>query len=162
MATLPTVGATLGRYRIVEQIGQGGMGVVFRAFDEQLQRYVALKFTSPQSNDARQKRFKTEALALARLNHPHIGVIYGFENLDGNDVLVMEYMTGETLAAHIGGKPLREPEVIALGAQLAAALREAHQCGVIHRDLKPGNILVTPGRRAKAARFRHREIAERS
>ena len=153
MATFPTVGETLGRYRIVEQIGQGGMGVVFRAFDEQLQRHVALKFTAPASDDSRRKRFRTEALALARLNHPHIGVIHGFETIEGTDVLVMEYIAGETLAAHIGGKPLAEPEVISLGQQLAAALREAHSCGVIHRDLKPGNVVLTSDGEAKILDF---------
>src|SRR5579884_2723939 len=153
MATLPTVGEILGHYRIVEQIGQGGMGVVFRAFDEKLQRYVALKFTSPGGDEARRRRFKTEALALARLNHPHIGVIYGFENLDGNDVLVMEFIAGQTLAEHIGGKPLAEAEVISLGQQLAGALREAHQSGVIHRDLKPGNIILTSDGEAKILDF---------
>lgn len=153
MATLPTIGETLGRYRIVEQIGQGGMGVVFRAFDVELQRYVALKFTSPASDDTRRKRFKTEALALARLNHPHIGVIYGFENLEGSEVLVMEYITGQTLTDRINGKPMPEYEVVSLGQQLAAALREAHQCGVIHRDLKPGNILLTADGEAKVLDF---------
>jgi len=153
MATIPTVGETLGHYRIVEQLGQGGMGVVFRAFDEHLHRYVALKFTSPTSDEQRRKRFRTEALALARLNHPHIGSIYGFENIAGTDVLVMEYVTGQTLGEHIGGKPLPEPEVISLGQQLAAALREAHQSGVIHRDLKPGNIVLTADGEAKVLDF---------
>jgi serine/threonine protein kinase/tetratricopeptide (TPR) repeat protein len=143
MATVPPVGETLGRYRLVEQIGHGGMGVVFRAFDEQLQRFVALKFISGIADESRRKRFRDEALALARLNHPHIGVIHGFETIDGVDVLIMEYIAGTTLAAHIGGKPLPEPEVVSLGLQLAAALREAHSCGVIHRDLKPSNILLT-------------------
>ena len=153
MATVPPVGETLGRYRLVEQIGQGGMGVVFRAFDEQLQRYVALKFISGIADETRRKRFRDEALALARLNHPHIGVIHGFETIDGVDVLVMEYIAGQTLAEHIGGKPLPEAEVVSLGLQLAAALREAHAGGVIHRDLKPSNILLTADGEAKILDF---------
>jgi tetratricopeptide (TPR) repeat protein/TolB-like protein/predicted Ser/Thr protein kinase len=153
MTTVPAVGETLGRYRIVEQIGQGGMGVVFRAFDDQLQRHVALKFTSGIVDESRRKRFRDEALALARLNHPHIGVIHGFETIAGVDVLVMEYISGRTLGQHIGGKPLPEPEVIALGLQLAGALREAHAGGVIHRDLKPANILITADGDAKVLDF---------
>jgi len=153
MATLPHVGENLGRYRIVEQIGQGGMGVVFRAFDEQLQRYVALKFMSPASDEARRKRFRTEALALARLNHPYIGVIHGFETIDGIDVLVMEYLAGQTLAERISGSPMPEAQVVSIGQQLAAALREAHASGVIHRDLKPGNIILTGDGHAKILDF---------
>jgi serine/threonine protein kinase/tetratricopeptide (TPR) repeat protein len=153
MATVPAAGGTLGRYRIVEQIGQGGMGVVFRAFDEQLERYVALKFTTGIRDEARRKRFRDEALALARLNHPHIGVIHGFETIDGTDVLVMEYIAGNSLAEHINGKPLPEREVIGIGLQLAGALREAHANGVIHRDLKPSNILLTTDGEAKILDF---------
>ena len=153
MTTVPPVGETLGRYRIVEQIGQGGMGVVFRAFDDQLQRYVALKFTSGALDETRRKRFRDEALALARLNHPHIGVIHGFETIDGLDVLVMEFISGQTLAAHIDGKPLSEAEVIRIGLQLAGALREAHAGGVVHRDLKPSNILITPDGDVKVLDF---------
>jgi tetratricopeptide (TPR) repeat protein len=153
MTTVPPVGESLGRYRLVEQIGQGGMGVVFRAFDDQLQRYVALKFTSGVLDETRRKRFRDEALALARLNHPHIGVIHGFETIEGLDVLVMEYISGETLAAHIDGKPLPETEVIRIGLQLAGALREAHAGGVIHRDLKPSNILLTADGDAKVLDF---------
>jgi serine/threonine protein kinase len=152
MAAVPSVGGTLGRYKIVEQIGQGGMGVVFRAFDTQLQRHVALKFTSPASDDARHKRFRTEALALARLNHPYIGVVHGFETIDGMDVLVMEHVSGKTLADHINGKPLPQSDVIRLGLQLTAALREAHASGVIHRDLKPNNIMITKDGDAKVLR----------
>ncbi len=127
--------------------------MVFRAFDEQLQRYVALKLTPGLHDELRRRRFREEALALARVNHPHIGVIHGFETIDGVDVLVMEYVAGKTLAEYINGKPLPETEVVRLGLQLAGALREAHAGGVIHRDLKPSNVLLTADRDAKILDF---------
>ncbi len=153
MAAAPTVGGVFGRYRIVEQIGQGGMGVVFRAFDVELQRYVALKFTTGMVDEARRKRFRDEALALARLNHPHIGVVHGFETINGIDVLVMEYISGHTLAEKISGAPMPESSIVSVGLQLAGALREAHAGGVVHRDLKPSNILITEDGDAKVLDF---------
>ena len=153
MAAAPTVGGIFGRYRIVEQLGQGGMGVVFRAFDVELQRYVALKFTTGIVDETRRRRFRDEALALARLNHPHIGVVHGFETINGVDVLVMEYIAGHTLAEKISGAPIPESSVVSVGLQLAGALREAHAGGVIHRDLKPSNILISEDGDAKVLDF---------
>ena len=153
MATVPSAGETVGRYRIVERLGHGAMGVVFRAFDEQLQRYVALKFMSGESDEGRRKRFHNEALALARLNHPFIGVIHGFEKINGNDVLVMECVEGKTLDEHLGSSRLPEADVISTGLQLASALRVAHAAGVIHRDLKPSNIMITRDGDAKVLDF---------
>ncbi len=139
------IGQTLGHYRIIERIGAGGMGVVYRAHDERLDRNVALKVlpAGTLADEAARKRFRKEALALARLNHPNIGAVYDFDTQDGLDFLVMEYVPGGTLASRLTGGPLPEKEAVALGAQIAAALEEAHELGIVHRDLKPGNIALT-------------------
>jgi len=149
------IGETLGHYRIVEKIGAGGMGVVYRARDERLERDVALKILPAGllSDVNARKRFRKEALALAKLNHPNIGVVYDFDTQEGVDFLVMEYIAGAALAEKLAGRSLSVKEVITLGAQMAAALEEAHDHGVVHRDLKPGNILVTPKGQAKVLDF---------
>lgn len=149
------IGETLGHYRIVEKIGAGGMGVVYRARDDRLERDVALKILPAGllSDVNARKRFRKEALALAKLNHPNIGVVYDFDTQEGVDFLVMEYIAGAALAEKLAGRSLSEKEVITLGAQIAAALEEAHDHGVVHRDLKPGNILVTPKGQAKVLDF---------
>jgi len=149
------IGQTLGHYRLLEKIGEGGMGVVFRASDQRLDRNVALKVLPPGTltDEAARKRFRKEALALAKLSHPNIGVIYDFNTQDGVDFLVMEYIAGNTLAVKLAGRSLAEKEVVALGAQIAAALEEAHEQGVVHRDLKPGNVMVTPKGLAKVLDF---------
>ncbi|MFY9585078.1 MAG: serine/threonine-protein kinase, partial [Candidatus Acidiferrales bacterium] len=149
------IGHTLSHYRVVEQIGSGGMGVVYRAHDDRLERDVALKVlpTGTLADEAARKRFRKEALALAKLGHPNIGVIHDFDTQDGVDFLVMEYIAGATLAERIAAGALPEKEVLALGAQIAAALEEAHEHSVVHRDLKPGNILVTPKGQAKVLDF---------
>jgi len=148
------IGQTLGHYKIIEQIGAGGMGVVYRAKDERLDRDVALKVlpTGLIADEAR-KRFRIEALALSKLNHPNIATVYEFDAQAGVDFLAMEYVAGTTVAEKVAGGGISEKEVSALGAQVAAALEEAHERGVVHRDLKPGNILVTPKGRAKVLDF---------
>jgi serine/threonine-protein kinase len=149
------IGQTLGHYRILEKIGAGGMGVVYRAHDERLDRDVALKVlpTGALADDAARKRFRKEAFALAKLAHPNIAHIYDFDTQDGMDFLAMECIAGRTLAEKLSAGPLSEKEVVALGVQVAAALEEAHECGVVHRDLKPGNILVTAKGQAKVLDF---------
>ncbi|HEU5153267.1 MAG TPA: protein kinase, partial [Gemmatimonadales bacterium] len=140
------IGQTLGHYRVLERVDAGGMGVVFRARDEHLERDVALKVIRPgllEDENAR-KRFKKEALALSRLNHPNVGAVYDFNHQDGMDFIVMEFVEGSTLTHKLAAGPLPEREVSALGAQIALALEEAHSKGIIHRDLKPKNIMVTP------------------
>jgi serine/threonine protein kinase/tetratricopeptide (TPR) repeat protein len=149
------IGQTLGHYRILEKVGAGGMGVVYRARDEQLERDVALKVlpSGTLSDDASRRHFRKEALALAKLNHPNIETVYEFATQDGMDFLVMEYVPGETLAEKLLSGPLPEKEVLALGMQIAAALEEAHDRGIVHRDLKPGNIALTEKGQAKVLDF---------
>jgi serine/threonine protein kinase len=139
------IGRTLGHYHILEQVGAGGMGVVYRAHDGRLDRDVALKvlpFGSLTDEPAR-RRFRREALTLAKLSHPNIGVVHDFDAQDGIDFLVMEYIRGDTLAERLTSGSLPEKEVKAIGSQIAAALEEAHEHGLVHRDLKPSNIMLT-------------------
>jgi serine/threonine protein kinase len=149
------IGQTLGHYRIVEKIGSGGMGEVYRAHDEQLDRDVALKFLPPGMllNESARKRFREEALTLARLNHPNIATVHEFDRQNDADFLVMEYVKGMSLAQKLAGGPLQEKEIATIGAQIADALDEAHEHGVVHRDLKPGNVMVSPKGRAKVLDF---------
>jgi TolB-like protein/Tfp pilus assembly protein PilF len=149
------VGRLLGKYRLVAPIGAGGMGEVFRAHDQGLDRDVAVKIlpSARAVDEAARNRFRKEALALSKLNHPSIATIFDFGTLEGVDYLVMELVEGETLAARIGSQPLTEKEIAALGAQIADALEEAHEHGVVHRDLKPANVVVTAKGRAKVLDF---------
>jgi tetratricopeptide (TPR) repeat protein len=131
------------------------MGVVYRARDEHLQREVALKLL-PETvthDESARRRFRQEALTLARLNHSNIETLYSFESDGDKDFLVMEYIRGITLASKLATGPLGEPELIEYATQLASALEAAHKEGVIHRDLKPSNILITPGGQLKMLDF---------
>ena len=149
------VGRTLGRYRVLEQVGAGGMGTVYRARDERLHRDVAVKVLTPGtiSGPAARKRFRQEALALSALNHPNIATIYDFDSEGELDFLVMEYISGVTLDERLTRGRLAEKEVIDFGAQLAGALQEAHEKRVVHRDLKPGNIMLTSRGQVKVLDF---------
>jgi TolB-like protein/Flp pilus assembly protein TadD len=149
------IGTTLSRYAILEQIGAGGMGVVYRARDQQLDREVAVKVLPPGSlaDDAARKRFRKEALALAKLNHPNIETVFDFGTENGIDFLVTEYIPGITLDARIAGGTMPERNVLRLGIQLAEGLEAAHSQGIIHRDLKPGNLRLTPDQRIKILDF---------
>src|SRR5512143_4147589 len=149
------IGETVSHFRIIDELGRGGMGVVYRARDERLGRDVALKvLTAGMLADERARgRFRREALALSQLNHPNIAVVYEFDNENGVDFLAMEYVAGHTLADKVSAGPLAEEEVIALGMQIAEALEDAHEHGIVHRDLKPGNVIVTSKGRAKVLDF---------
>ena len=136
--TIFTTGTRLGPYRIESKLGEGGMGEVFRAIDTRLGRAVALKTSRDQFND----RFEREARAISSLNHPNICTLYDV----GPNYLVMELVEGETLAARLKRGPLPPPEAVQYAQQIAAALVEAHAKGVIHRDLKPGNIMIAKSR----------------
>jgi eukaryotic-like serine/threonine-protein kinase len=143
---MPHVGQTFGRYRIEEEIGAGGMGVVYRAYDEKLERDLAIKVLTPGLLDdpAARKRFRNEALVLSRLNHPSIQTIHDFDTAEGYDLLVSELVQGTSLDDRLQAGALPEKEVVRLGLQLAQGLAAAHSAGVLHRDLKPANLRVTP------------------
>src|SRR6201993_1629379 len=149
------VGQTLGHYRILEQIGAGGMGVVYRAHDEQLDRDVAIKVlpAGTLADEAARKRFRKEALALAKLNHPNIATIFEFNCQNGKDYLVTEYISGLTLDQKLAAGALSEKEVIALGIQLTQGLAAAHEHGIVHRDLKPANLRLSSDGRLKILDF---------
>ena len=149
------IGKTISHYRVTAKLGAGGMGEVYLAHDERLEREVALKVLPAEmlTDEAARKRFRKEALALSKLNHPNIATIYDFDTQDGVDFLVMEYVEGTTLSEKLSEHSLPEKDVARLGGQVADALEEAHEHGVIHRDLKPGNVMVTPKRHAKVLDF---------
>jgi serine/threonine-protein kinase len=140
------IGQTIGHYRVLEKIGAGGMGVVYRARDERLERDVALKVLPAGllADEAARRRFRKEALTLSQLDHPNIATVYDFDTQDGVDFLVMQLIPGVTLGEKLAAGPLAEKEISRLGAQMAQGLAAAHEQGVVHRDLKPGNIRVTP------------------
>jgi eukaryotic-like serine/threonine-protein kinase len=149
------VGGELGHYRIVEKIGAGGMGEVYRASDEHLARDVAIKVLPPGTliDESARKHFHKEALILSQLNHPNIATIHDFDTQQGVDFLVMEFIPGITLSEKVAAGALPENEVLRLGVQLAEGLAAAHEQGVIHRDLKPGNVRVTADGRVKILDF---------
>jgi len=151
----PIVGQVLGHYLVLEQIGAGGMGLVFRASDQQLERDVAIKVLPPGmlADEAARKNFRREALALAKLNHPNIGTVFEFSSQNDLDFLVMEYIGGVPVDAKLGFGPLPQKEVLRLGFQLADGLASAHEHGVIHRDLKPANMRLTQDNRLKILDF---------
>src|SRR3982751_85911 len=146
---------TLSHYRVIEKIGAGGMGVVYRAHDEQLDRNVAVKVlpTGTLADESSRRRFRHEALALAKLNHPNIGAVYEFGQQDGIDFIVMELVSGVSLDVRIASGALPEKEVLRLGIQLADGLEAAHAVGIVHRDLKPGNLRLTVDGRLKILDF---------
>jgi eukaryotic-like serine/threonine-protein kinase len=152
---MPYVGQRFGRYRIEEQIGAGGMGVVYRAYDQKLERDLAIKVlaSGALNDEAARKRFRNEARVLSRLNHPAIQTIHDFDTLEGQDYLVSELVPGVSLDTRVRSGPLPEKEVVDLGYQLAKGLEAAHSAGVLHRDLKPANLRVTPEGRLKILDF---------
>jgi Tol biopolymer transport system component len=141
-----SVGAKLGPYEISAPLGAGGMGEVYRARDTRLERTVAIKILPAQfsSDPVRKQRFEREAKTISSLNHPHICVLHDVGSQDGIDYLVMECVEGETLAKRLEKGPLPLEQVLKYGMQVADALDKAHRSGVVHRDLKPGNIMLTP------------------
>ena len=148
-------GTRLGRYVILEPLGAGGMGVVYRARDEKLERVVAIKMLAAGvlTGEEARRHFRREALALAKLNHPRIASVYDVGEQDGADYIVMELVEGESLAAKLKTGALGVKEATAIALQVAEALEEAHERGIIHRDLKPGNVMITAKGNAKVLDF---------
>jgi serine/threonine protein kinase/tetratricopeptide (TPR) repeat protein len=140
------IGTTISHYRILEKLGEGGMGVVYRAEDTKLRRPVALKFVSPRvlGSGEEQVRFLREAQAAAALNHPSICTVHEIDEADGLTFIAMEYVEGQTLRARIDSGPLSMDESARLASRIAEGLAAAHSKGIIHRDIKPSNILLTP------------------
>jgi Tol biopolymer transport system component/predicted Ser/Thr protein kinase len=155
VAHVLVAGDKLGRYVIVEPLGAGGMGAVYRARDEKLERIIAIKILPPGmlTGDESRRRFRKEALALAKLSHPNIAPVYDVGEQDGIDYIVMECVAGQTLATRLRAGPLSVKEATSILLQVAQALEEAHEQGVIHRDLKPANVMITPRGHVKVLDF---------
>jgi serine/threonine protein kinase/tetratricopeptide (TPR) repeat protein/TolB-like protein len=149
------IGELISHYRITRQIGAGGMGVVYLARDERLERDVAIKVLAlgTLSDEEARRRFRSEAQLLAKLNHPFIEMVFDFGAVGERDYIVLEYIPGKTVRELLADGPLAEDEVLRLGSMLAAGLEAAHEKGILHRDLKPGNLILTPEGRLKILDF---------
>ena len=149
------IGTTVGKYRIIDRLGRGGMGIVYKGLDETLHREVAIKVLNPDITDSELlRRFRSEAISLARLNHPGIATIYELHQHGEEMLMVMEFVRGETLQAlseRVG--PLEPPQVAHICIQILNALSHAHRAGIVHRDLKPANVMVTDGGMVKIMDF---------
>jgi len=156
------IGRTILHYQILETLGRGGMGVVYKARDTHLDRFVAIKVLPPEkvADPERKLRFVQEAKAASALNHPNIIHLYDIAEADGVQFIAMEYVAGETIEQMIGRKGLRLNAALKCAVQIADALAKAHSAGIIHRDLKPANIMVTENGLVKVLDFGLAKLAE--
>ena len=156
------IGRTISHYEITAKLGQGGMGVVYKARDSHLKRFVALKVLPPEkvADPERKHRFVQEARAASALNHPNIVTVHDIDQSDGVDFIAMEYVEGKTLDELIGRNGLKLNEALNYAIQIADALAKAHAAGIVHRDLKPGNVMVTAEGRVKVLDFGLAKLTE--
>src|SRR5690349_2759523 len=146
-------GGSVGRYRIIEKVGEGGMGAVYKALDTSLDRFVALKVLLPNRSWDHERRFAREAKAASALNHPNIVTIYEFNRQEGLDYIAMEYVQGTSLDHLLSQHTLPMQTRLEYARQMAGALAKAHTAGIVHRDLKPSNIMITPEGQIKVLDF---------
>src|SRR5262245_10122035 len=158
------IGKSISHYRILEKLGEGGMGVVYKARDTHLDRFVALKILPPErvADPNRKRRFVQEAKAASSLNHPHIVTIHDIDEADGVHFIAMEYVHGKTLDQLIPRHGMRLNESLRVSVQMADALAAAHAVGIVHRDLKPANVMVSENGLVKILDFGLAKLTEQT